>query len=48
MTILKAMRQNSVTLESSIIILDVSFTLIYDFSSRGVAYDDHHMNLSIV
>jgi len=30
----------NITLESSITILEVSFTIIYDVYSRGVTYDD--------
>jgi len=33
----------SVTLESSITILEASFTLIYDVYSTGITYDDRTM-----
>ncbi len=33
----------SMTLDESIIILDVSFTLIYDVYRTGITYDDCYM-----
>ncbi len=35
----------SVTLELSIMILEVSFLLIYDVYSTGVTYDDHQLTI---
>ncbi len=32
------------TLELSIMILEVSFKLIYDVNSRGITYDGHHQS----
>ncbi len=37
----------SVSLESSIKILEASFTLIYDVYSTGIAYDDHQLMIII-
>ncbi len=33
----------SIAIESSITILEASFTLIYDVYSKGVTYDDCHL-----
>ncbi len=33
----------SITLELSIMILEASFTLIYDVYSTGITYDDRHV-----
>jgi len=37
----------SIILELSIIILDASFTLVYDVYSTGITYDDHQYVYSI-
>jgi hypothetical protein len=35
----------SIMLESSIMILEASFTLIYDVYSTGITYDDHQLTI---
>jgi hypothetical protein len=37
----------NIALESSITILEASFSLIYDVYSTGVAYDDHQATILI-
>ncbi len=37
----------NVTLELSIIILEMPFTFIYDVYSTGITYDDHPLTIAI-
>ncbi len=37
----------SITLDLSIMILEVSFTVIYDVCSTGITYDDHQLTVII-